>query len=37
MQAAIRAAVERRIEPYRRESGFAMPIAFKIGQGRKAT
>jgi len=36
MQAAIRAAFERRIEPYRRASGFAMPIAFKIGRGRKA-
>jgi SAM-dependent methyltransferase len=37
MRAAIRSAFERRIEPYRCDSGFAMPIAFKIGQGRKAT
>jgi SAM-dependent methyltransferase len=37
MRAAIRAAFERRIEPYRYASGFAMPIAFKIGHGRKAT
>jgi SAM-dependent methyltransferase len=37
MQAAIRAAFERRIQPYGRDTGFAMPIAFKIGQGGKAT
>jgi SAM-dependent methyltransferase len=37
VQAGIRAAFERRIEPYRRDTGFAMPIAFKIGRGRKAT
>ena len=36
-QAAIRAAFERRIDPYRRDRGFAMPIAFKVGRGRKAT
>jgi SAM-dependent methyltransferase len=35
MQAAIRAAFDRRIERYRGDRGFAMPIAFKIGQGRK--
>jgi SAM-dependent methyltransferase len=36
MQRAIRAAFERRIEPYRRDRGFVMPIGFKIGRGRKA-
>jgi SAM-dependent methyltransferase len=36
MRTAIRAAFERRIEPYRRDTGFVMPIAFKIGRGRKA-
>jgi ubiquinone/menaquinone biosynthesis C-methylase UbiE len=35
MQAAIRTAFERRIEPYRDDSGFTMPVAFNIGRGRK--
>lgn len=35
-QAAIRAALERRAEPYRTSAGIKLPIAFKIGAGRKS-
>ena len=35
-QAAIRAALERRAEPYRTSAGIRLPIAFKIGAGRKS-
>jgi hypothetical protein len=34
-QAAIRAALERRAEVYRTSAGFNLPVAFKIGAGRK--
>jgi SAM-dependent methyltransferase len=35
-KAAIRAALERRAEPYRVSGGIKLPIAFKIGAGRKS-
>jgi len=35
-QAAIRAALERRAETYRTTSGLKVPVAFKIGSGRKS-
>jgi SAM-dependent methyltransferase len=35
-QAAIRAALERRAEPYRTPAGLKVPVAFKIGTGRKS-
>jgi ubiquinone/menaquinone biosynthesis C-methylase UbiE len=35
-QAAIRAALERRAEVYRTTAGFKVPVAFKIGAGRKS-
>jgi ubiquinone/menaquinone biosynthesis C-methylase UbiE len=35
-KAAIRAALERRAEPYRTAAGINLPIAFKIGTGRKS-
>jgi len=35
-QAAIRRALERRAAAYRRPFGLELPIAFKIGAGRKA-
>ena len=34
-QAAIRAALERRAAAYRTSDGLTLPIAFKIGVGRK--
>jgi ubiquinone/menaquinone biosynthesis C-methylase UbiE len=36
-QAAIRAALERRAESYRTTAGLKVPVAFKIGAGRKST
>jgi SAM-dependent methyltransferase len=36
IQAAIRAALERRAQPYRTPAGLKIPIAFKIGAGRKS-
>jgi ubiquinone/menaquinone biosynthesis C-methylase UbiE len=35
-QAAIRAALERRAESYRTTAGLKVPVAFKIGAGRKS-
>jgi ubiquinone/menaquinone biosynthesis C-methylase UbiE len=35
-QAAIRAALERRVATYRTTAGLTLPVAFKIGAGRKA-
>ena len=35
-QAAIRAALERRAETYRTTAGLKVPVAFKIGSGRKS-
>ena len=35
-QAAIRAALERRAEAYRTTAGLKLPVAFKIGAGRKS-
>jgi SAM-dependent methyltransferase len=35
-QAAIRAALERRVATYRTTAGLKVPVAFKIGAGRKA-
>ncbi len=35
-QAAIRGALERRAVAYKTPAGFELPIAFKIGAGRKA-
>src|SRR5262245_34007562 len=35
MQAAIRAALERRAAVYQTERGLALPIAFRVGAGRK--
>jgi SAM-dependent methyltransferase len=35
-QAAIRAALERRAESYRTTAGLRVPVAFKIGAGRKS-
>jgi SAM-dependent methyltransferase len=35
-KAAIRAALGRRAEPYRTSAGINLPIAFKIGAGRKS-
>jgi SAM-dependent methyltransferase len=35
-KAAIRAALERRAAPYRTSEGIKLPIAFKIGTGRKS-
>lgn len=36
IQAAIRAALERRAEAYRTTAGLKVPVAFKIGAGRKS-
>jgi hypothetical protein len=35
-QAAIRAALERRAATYRTTAGLKVPVAFKIGAGRKS-
>jgi len=35
-QAAIRAALERRAEIYRTTTGLKIPVAFKVGAGRKS-
>jgi hypothetical protein len=35
-KAAIRAALERRAEPYQTSVGINLPIAFKIGVGRRS-
>jgi hypothetical protein len=35
-QQAIRASFDRLIDPYATSDGIALPVAFKIGSGRKA-